>query len=128
MSAHKWYWSGTLADGVSDGVTGDGSVTLIPCNSNINNWAHAEIKVIATIAGSNILEYGTWYAAPITGLTNGIVKASGSTNTVATDTDTNLCVFCNGASPMYQQLVVRNRLGASATVTIEVTGKRTVET
>ena len=128
MSAHKWYWSGTLMDGVSDGVTGDGSVTLIPCNSDINNWAHAEIKVIATIAGSNILEYGTWYAAPVTGLTNGLVKDSGSANTVTTDTDANLCVFCNGASPMYQQMVVRNRLGASATVTIEVTGKRTVET
>jgi hypothetical protein len=128
MSAHKWYWSGTLADGVSNGATGDGSATLIPCNSDINSWVHAEVKVIATIAGSNILEYGIWYISPITGLTNGVVKASGSTNTASTDIDANLCVFCNGASPMYQQMVVRNRLGASAVVTIEVTGKRSVET
>lgn len=116
MSAHTWHWGGTLAD--------DATVNL-PC-MNGNDWECAKISVVAVIEGSNVLEYGEWYSAPVTGLTNGIVKASGSANTAVTDSDTDLCVW-NDGSPG-DAVYVKNRLGGTAYVTIEVVGKRSVET
>lgn len=117
MLAHKWYWGGTVAD--------DGTVNLPVFNAN--NWEHARIEVTASIESSNVLEYGTWYIAPVTGLTNGVVKASGSANSSAGDVDTDICVFCDGAGPMDASVYVKNRLGGTAYVTIEVIGKRSVE-
>jgi hypothetical protein len=119
MSAHTWHWAGTVTD--------DNFVNL-PVN-NTNNWEHARIDVTASIEASNILEYATYRVAPVTGLTNGVVKDSGSTNAVVGEgTDARLCLTCTGASPMDSQVRVMNRLGATAYVTIEVVGKRSVET
>jgi len=117
-NAEFWEWAGTIAD--------DGTVQL-PV-SNANNWEHATVEVLATIEASNIIEYGVWHTAPVTGLTNGVVKASGSTNTASSNVDTNLCVYCGGGSPMTAPVYVQNRLGATAYVTIKVSGIRSVTT
>lgn len=118
MSAHTWYWAGTMTDDQQ---------LQIPVNK-ANNWQHAKISVVASIVASNILEYGEFYTAEVTGLTVGVVKGSGSTNAVVTNTDARLCVFCDGGAPLVAPLYVMNRLGATAYVTVAIVGKRSVET
>lgn len=52
----------------------------------------------------------------------------GSVNCVSTNTDTKLCVYCEGIAPMDAPVYVNNRLGTSAHVTVEIIGRRSVET
>jgi Pectate lyase superfamily protein len=116
MSAHKWYWGGTLAAGAT---------LQLPVSVD-NDWEHARIEVTLTI-GSTTLAYGTFIASKIAGSDNGIVKSSGTANAVPTNTDGNLCLYCTGATPMEAPIYVRNRFASEAYVSVEVVGKRSAE-
>jgi hypothetical protein len=106
-------------------VSNGGSIVIAPPLRRAIPAAATEITIIR---GGVIID-GTVVAAPFTnGVSgNGIRRVSG--DYIATDNiDGDICVYSTGSTPMAQQMVVRNRLGAPAWVTIEVVGKRSVET
>jgi hypothetical protein len=101
-------------------VSGGGSVVFTP---GLKVAISAAPKAIEVVSGVQV--YGQFKAAPVVQGTKGVKRISSSDpNAVDTNTNANLCVYGDGTNPMDAPLYVKNRLGRTAWVTINISGKR----
>jgi len=120
---HEWnqYFSAVADDGV----------VSIPINGNVQSVTAAEIHVVAT--GTNILQGMIVLAAPTGVGDNGLVLLSGTANTVITTgggatVDGYLNIYGDGGANLAADVKIRNRLGATCDIMVQVVYKRSVET
>lgn len=97
----------------------DDTTAVLPFNADSMFVAGGIVEIFAYNQASTLVSYGMFGLSQGNIGTNGVdVLLDPKTNCAAADTDTKMCLYATGASPLYSQVTVKNRLGSTAKVMV----------